>query len=140
MAFSEYLNFMKVQSKLLKIAFSCKCTPSNSHSTHCRFKNQVMTCFLQKSTNSQGKKPQHVWPLLFFFQWAKTSPQGHLVRPNLHMYTAYLVYRPIVSLLQWYVPQFYLQLLYESHFRTWILQVGPFAQYKGKFLKGRKLF
>ena len=37
-------------------------------------------------------KTRHVWPLLFFFQWAKTSPQGHLV-----------LRRPIVSLSQCYV-------------------------------------
>ena len=105
---SEYLNFTKVQSKLLKIAVSCKSTTSRSHSPHCRFEKSSHDMFFAKSTNSQGKKPQHVWPLLFFSSEQKRARKDissgltcactlHSIPPNCFVTT--MVCTPVLQLL-----------------------------------------
>ena len=58
-----------------KIAAAFTSMTSRSHSPHCRFEKSSHGMFFAKSTNSQGKNPQHVWPLhTLFFPVSKNEP------------------------------------------------------------------
>ena len=61
----------------------------------------------------------------------------HKLQPD---YPPFMMILTLLAFLLWFHIQFYIQLLYKPHLRTWILQFGPFGSTKGKFMKWRKFF